>query len=68
MKYLNNLGYWFDYVVGWVFTSTHNKPYYHRMMRTKYGDRYCTQEAFDRYWRRVTMNDRIDEDKLNKLS
>lgn len=67
-KFIESYLYWFDYVVGWVMTSTHKKPYYHRYMRSKYGDRYCSKETFDRYWRMVTMNDHIDEDNLNKLA
>lgn len=61
-KILDSFLYWFDYTVLWVMASPHKKPYYHRYMRTKYGDRYCTKEVFDRYWRRITMNDHVNED------
>jgi hypothetical protein len=67
-KLFDSFCYWFDYAVLWVMTSTHKKPYYHKYMRSKYGDRYCSQELFDRYWRRVIMGDHIDEKELDKLA
>ena len=66
MKYLakliDNYLYWFDYIVGYVMTKPHKLPYYHRYMYTKYGERYMSKELFDRYWRMVTMSDRVNED------
>lgn len=66
MKYLSYIvgeaGYWFDYMFGYVLTKPYKLPYYHRYMRQKYGDRYCSQELFDRYWRRITMNDHVNEE------
>jgi hypothetical protein len=67
-KFIDSYLYWFDYIVGYVMTNPHRLPYYHKYMRSKYGDRYCSQEAFDRYWRMVTMGDHIDEEELDKLS
>ena len=61
-RLLDSFMYWFDYAVGYVMTNPHKLPYYHRYMRTKYGDRYCSKEVFDRYWRRITMNDHVKED------
>ena len=65
MKYFNyfigEFAYWFDYLVTYVMAKPYKLPYYHRYMRQKYGDRYCSQELFDRYWRRVIMHDHQDE-------
>jgi hypothetical protein len=56
-KLLGSFLYWFDYVVGFVMTNPHRLPFYHRYMREKYGDRYCSKEVFDRYWRIHVMRD-----------
>jgi hypothetical protein len=61
-KFIDSYLYWFDYIVGYVMTSPHKLPYYHRYMYQKYGDRYCSKEVFDRYWRMVTMADHVNED------
>ena len=53
--------YWFDYVIGFIMTNPHRLPFYHRYMYQKYGERYCSKEAFDRYWRRYIENDGAHE-------
>lgn len=51
IKFINEFAYWFEFIFGYMSTSPHNLPFYHRMMYEKYGTRYCSQEQFDEYWR-----------------
>jgi hypothetical protein len=41
--------YLWDYYVMYFFFKSDKLLQYHRWMKRKYGDRYCTQEEYDNY-------------------
>ena len=42
--------FWFDYTFGYIMTNPRNLPFYHRAMWERYGELYCTEEQFHKYW------------------
>ena len=43
------LVYLWDYYVMYFFFKSDKLLQYHRWMKKKWGDRYCTQEEYDKY-------------------
>ena len=52
-KLLENLHYHWDYVVGYIMCNPHYLHRYHLYMYKKWGERYCTKEELNEYFRNL---------------
>lgn len=48
-RFLKELELLWDFYVIYFFFKTDKLLQYHRWMKKKWGDRYCTQEEYDEY-------------------
>jgi hypothetical protein len=58
MKRLQNeMKYLWDYYFVYFLFKSDKLLQYHRLMKKKWGDRYCTQEEYDKYMRELDNYD-----------
>ena len=53
IKFINSFLYRFDFIVGYILTSSRKLPFYHKYMYDKYGTRYCSQAQYEEYWNSI---------------
>lgn len=50
-RFLKTLEYFFDYTFTYMMFSPRKIHVYHKYMFKKWGERYCTKEEYDEYFR-----------------